>query len=274
LGLGPAPRLEIVGVGLATAFGNLFTAVALLAAIRGPWADASFARPSDLTIARQLLVVSAPKIVEGLAATVAEFPFNAILLAFGTEVNAAYQIGRRMHQQVTSPLSRGYHVAASVVVGQALGEGDPDRARFDGWASSALGLVTVGTIGLGLFFGAEWFVRLFTDDPATIDYAADFARVYGLASPFVVLYVVLSGALQGGSDTRTPFLARTTGMFGFMVGFPWLFGVRLGWGVEAVYAGIFLYFVWSLLVVAAGFRWGDWAGRAAEMMEERGSVEA
>ncbi|WP_135825033.1 MATE family efflux transporter [Halorussus ruber] len=273
LGVGPFPRWEIVGIGVATAFGNLFTAVALLAAIHGPWADASFARPTSPTIAKQLLSVSAPRIAEGLAATIAEFPFNSILLAFGTEVNAAYQIGRRMHQQVTSPLSRGYHVAASVVVGQALGEGDPDRARFDGWASSALGLVTVGTIGLALFFGAEWFVRLFTDDPATLDYAVDFARVYGLASPLLVLYVVLSGALQGGSDTRTPFVARTTGMFGFMVGFPWLLGVRLGWGVEAVYAGIVLYFAWALLVVAAGFRWGGWADKAAEMMEERGSVE-
>ena len=273
LGIGPAPQLEIVGVGIATAFGNLFTAVALLGAIYGDWAEASFARPTDATITRQLLEVSAPRIAEGLAATVAEFPFNSILLAFGTEVNAAYQIGRRMHQQVTSPLSRGYHVASSVVVGQALGEGHPDHARFDGWASSALGLVTVGTIGFALFFGAEQFVRLFTDDPATLEYAADFARVYGLASPVMVLYVVLSGALQGGSDTRTPFVARTTGMFGFMVGFPWLFGVRLDYGVEAVYVGIVLYFVWSLLVVAAGFRWGGWAAKAAEMMEERGSVE-
>ncbi|WP_368409377.1 MATE family efflux transporter [Halorussus gelatinilyticus] len=273
LGLGPAPRLEIVGVGVATAFGNLFTAVALLAAIYGPWAAASFARPTDATIAKQLLEVSAPKIAEGLAATIAEFPFNAILLAFGTEVNAAYQIGRRMHQQVTSPLSRGYNVASSVVVGQALGEGDPDRARFEGWASAALGLVTVGSIGLLLFVGAEWFVRLFTDDPATVEYATDFARVYGLVSPFLVLYVVLSGALQGGSDTRTPFVARTTGIFGFMVGFSWLFGVRLGFGVTGVYAGIFLYFVWALLVVAAGFQWGGWATKAAAMMEERGSVE-
>ncbi|NEU58532.1 hypothetical protein [Halorussus sp. MSC15.2] len=61
--------------------------------------------------------------------------------------------------------------------------------------------------------------------------------------------------MQGASDTKTPFVARTTGMFGFIVGFSWLFGVRLDFGVEAVYAGIFLYFVWSLLVEAARFRW-------------------
>jgi Na+-driven multidrug efflux pump len=62
-----------------------------------------------------------------IAATVAEFPFNALLLVFRTEVNAAYQIGRRMYQQVTGPLSRGYHVAASVVVGQASATASPGR---------------------------------------------------------------------------------------------------------------------------------------------------
>ena len=273
LGLGPFPEWRIVGVGVATAFGNLFTAVALLAAIGGGWTRASFARPRSVTIARQLLAVSAPRIAEGLAATVAEFPFNAILLGFGTEVNAAYQIGRRMYQQVTGPLSRGYNVAASVVVGQALGTGDPERARFEGWATGALALLTVGAIGVALFFGADWFVEFFTDDAATLEYAADFARVYAVSAPFLALFVVLSGSLQGGSDTRTPFVARTTGMFGFMVGFSWLVGVHLGYGVPGVYAGIFCYYVWALLVVAAGFRWGGWASRAAEMMAERGSVE-
>jgi Na+-driven multidrug efflux pump len=97
--------------------------------------------------------------------------------------------------------------------------------------------------------------------------------VYAVSAPFLALFVVLSGSLQGGSDTRTPFVARTTGMFGFMVGFAWLVGVHLDYGVVGVYAAVFLYYVWSLAVVAAGFRWGGWAGRAAEMMEERGSIE-
>lgn len=88
-----------------------------------------------------------------------------------------------------------------------------------------------------------------------------------------MLFVVLSGSLQGGSDTRTPFVARTTGMVGFMVGLSWFVGIYLGYGVVGTYVGIVCYHVWMMLVVGAGFRWGDWAGRAAEMMAERGSVE-
>ena len=274
LGLLGAPRLEIVGVGLATAAGNVFTAVAFVGLIGAGWTEAGFAWPRQLVIAKQLLVVSAPKIAEGLVATAVEFPFNALLLSFGAEVNAAYQIGRRVYQQVTSPLSRALNIASSILVGQALGEGDPAGARYNGWATAAFGLVTVGTLGIGLAVFGEQLAGLFTDDPATLPAAAGFAITYGLTAPFTVLYVTLAGALQGGSDTRTPLLARASGQIGFYFGFSYLAGVVVGVGVIGVYAGIMLYYAWAMLVVAAGFRYGEWADRAATMMDERGSVES
>lgn len=272
LGLFGAPRLEIVGVGLATAFGNVFTATVFVLALATDWTEAGFARPRRLVIARQLLVVSAPKVTEGLVATAIEFPFNALLLFFGAEVNAAYQIGRRVYQQVTSPLSRGFSVGASIVVGQALGEGSPDDARFNGWATAALGLVTVGTIGIVLAAFAEPLARLFTTDPDTLPAAAGFAFTYGVTAPFTVLYISLAGSLQGGSDTTTPFIARTVGLLVFYLGFSAFTSVFLGWGIVGIYVGIFLYYVSALCLVTVGFQYGNWASRAADMMQDRGSV--
>jgi putative MATE family efflux protein len=277
LGLLGAPRLAVAGVGLATAAGNVFSASALSLAIAGNRVAASFTWPSDLVIARQLVTVSAPRVAEGLVATAAEFPFNALLLGFGTEVNAAYQIGRRMYQQVTGPLSRGYNVAASVVVGQALGERasgtDGETATFLGWSTAALGLVTVGTVGLVLAALAEPLAGLFTDDATTLRYAVDYARVYGLGAPFLVTFVVVSGALQGAGDTTTPFVARTVGLFGCYLGVSYLLGVVLGWGPLGTYVGVFTYYLVAAAIVLAGFRWGGWADRAAEMMAERGSAD-
>jgi MATE family multidrug resistance protein len=59
---------------------------------------------------------------------------------------------------------------------------------------------------------------------------------------------------------------------GFFLGFSYLFGVVLDFGVVAVYAGIVLYYVWATAVAAYGFRVGGWADRAAEMMDERGTT--
>jgi len=283
LGLGTfgAPELEVVGVGLATAGANVFTACVLVVAIAvpsgrfgGPWTAASFVRPRNPTIARQLVAVSLPRIGEGLVATLAEFPFNALLLGFGTTVNAAFQIGRRAYQQVTGPLSRGYAVAANVVVGQPLGEGDPERARFNGWAVCALGLLTVGAVGILVALLATPFVSLFTDDSTTLGYAAGFARTYGLVAPFYAFFVVLSGALQGASDTRTPFFARLVGTFGGLLGLSYLLGVGLNHGVFGVYVGIAASYTAMAVIVAVGFRRGDWAARAATMLDERSGTDA
>ncbi|WP_459810761.1 MATE family efflux transporter [Halopiger thermotolerans] len=272
LGLGPAPRLHVVGVGIATAIGNVFSALALVAAIRTRWTPARFVRPGRWTITRQLLAISAPRILEGLCRTAIAFPFNSILLLFGTDVNAGYQIGRRVYQQLTGPLSRGYRTGTSIVVGQTLGAGDPEGARYSGWAAAALGVLTVGTLGAALFVGAEWLVGFFTTDPATRSYAAGFAMAYAVAAPATALYVVLSGALTSGSDTRTPFIAIISGTLVGMLGVSAVFGVALGFGVPAVYASIVVCYLWATLYVAVGFYRGGWVDRTRAMMDERGSV--
>jgi putative MATE family efflux protein len=271
LGLFGLPRLEVLGVGLATAGANVLTAGLLCFAIWGSWTDADFAWPRDLTIAKQLLIVSAPRVLEGFGSEIAEFPFNALLLGFGETVNAGFQIGRRVYQQVTGPLSRGYNVAASVLVGQALGEGDPEAARFNGWAVAGLGVLTVGTIGLGLVVAAPRIVPVFTDDAATVASAVDFARVYGVAGAALACFSALSGSLQGASETRIPLVARLSAMFGLFLGLSWLLGRTLGLGPTGAYVGVSAAYAWMALVVAAGFRYSGWATRAADMMDARGS---
>ena len=269
LGVGALPRLGIVGVGLATAVSRTFEAAAIGVAIASDRTDLSFARPSDPTVTRQLVAVSLPNFAEGMSTSVANFPFNALLLTFGTEVNAAYHIGRRIYQQLTGPLYRSYSTAASIIVGQTLGEGRPADARFSGRAITALGVLTLGVAGIVLVGAAEPITRVFSSDPETIEYAVAFTRTFGASMLFFGVFFPLSGSLRGAGDTRTPFYARFTGTFGFMLGFAYLVGVRLGYGLPGVYAGIALSYAWWALVVAAGFRWGDWADRAAEMMSER-----
>lgn len=272
-GIGPFPQLSIVGIALATAGADVFTALTFGLLIYSSWTDLTFARPRSVTVTYQLVRVSIPRVAEGLAELVAEFPFNAILLSFGTEVNAAYQIGRRVYQQITAPLSRGYAVGAAVIVGQSIGQGDPDDAYINGLAAAALGFLTVGGLSLGLFSGAEWFVRLFTRDPATLEYAADFARAYAIAAVFIAGAVTIDGSLRGGSETLVPFLSRTSGLFVFLLGGTYVFGIVAGYGVAATYGAIVAYFAWRLLFSAAVYARRNWLDRATDMMIDRGSLQ-
>ncbi|WP_254864859.1 MATE family efflux transporter [Halovivax gelatinilyticus] len=272
-GVGPVPELSVVGIAAATAIADTIGAVAFLAVIGSSLSPISYVRPDGLIITKQLVVISWPRIAEGLSEMIAEFPFNAILLAFGTEVNAAYHIGRRMYQQVASPLGRGYSVAANVLVGQSLGERDPEAAYRYGWATVGLSVLTVGGLCAVLFVFAEQFVRIFTQDPATIEYAVDFARAYAISAVFIAAYIVFAGSLRGGSETITPFIARMIGTFVFLLGGTYVFGVQLEYGVLASYVAIVADFAFRTGFVAVIFHRRRWVTRGTTMMTDRGSID-
>lgn len=269
LGIFGVKRLGVIGVGLGTAIGNVLTAGLILSLIARPSSDAGFSRPREVTITRQLLVVSLPRMLEGFVTTITRFPFNAILLGYGTTVNAGYQVGRRIYQQVAAPLSRSVRTAASIMVGQRLGSGDERAARYNGWWVVGFGLLLVGGIGLIVVVTAEPVVRLFSADPTTIRYGTNFARTFGLTAGPAAVFFGLSGALQGAGETRSPFWARLIGVVVFMIGFSYVVGTVLGYGPIGAYLGI----AFSYLAMAGIITWryarGDWADRATAMMTER-----
>jgi len=270
LGLGVVvPRLGIVGVGIGTAAGNTVAAVGVLLAIRAPSVEAGFTRPESPVITKQLLAISAPQVAEGLVTTLVYFPFNALLLSFGTSVNAGYQIGRRLYQQIGGPLYRAYGTTASIIVGQSLGRGDPDKARFRGYAHAAFSVATLAGAGVVLFFGAEPLVGLLTDSAATTGYAVGFARTFAVSMVFIGLFFSFAGALRGASETRVPFVARLIGLLVFFLGFSFVVGTVLDYGVLGTYGGIFLMYVWWGSAVAWSFVRGEWALRATDMMAAR-----
>ncbi|WP_311171416.1 MATE family efflux transporter [Halobellus ordinarius] len=290
-GLVGLPALGVRGVGYATATANVLSAALLLVALYRPSSPLTLARPTDPTIATQLVRVSAPRAAEGLVSELAEFPYNALLLSLGNAavpaaavggaapgdvINAGFQVGRRVYQQVTGPLSRGYNIAASILVGQALGRSDSARASYEGWATAALATLSVGGIGILLAAFADPVVAFlgFGSSPAALAYGASFAVVYGISAPGLALFSALSGALQGAGATRLPFLSRLTGMFGFFVGFPYFAVEFTTLGLPAVYAGVVLAHVWMGATLVLAFRYTDWAGTAAGLLRERGSLPA
>lgn len=273
LGLGPVPRYGIIGIGLATLLARVLEALAVTAAIASPFTDLSFARPRSLLITRQLVTISVPNFAEGMSTSIANFPFNALLLLFGTEVTAAYHIGRRIYQQLTGPIYRAINTVSSILVGQALGEGNPEEARYAGFGLASLSILTLGLAGAGLVLGARPIAGVFTSDPETLEYAITFTKIFGLAMvPFGILSP-FAGGLRGAGDTRTPFYARAIGTFGFMLGLSFLLAVVLDWGLMGVYIGLLSSFVVWALIVTGGFLWGDWAELAAGLMADRSDAD-
>ncbi|WP_435064561.1 MATE family efflux transporter [Halobaculum sp. EA56] len=298
LGLLGAPRLGIVGIGAASLVAMTVRSLVLVGYthLRGP---VTFVRPRDPTIARQIVRVGVPQSTAGVVTAVAVFPFNTLVLQFGTAANAGYQLAWRVYTQVLAPVGSGVGRGASIVVGQRLGEraaaveGGGGDARDDAEGSStaataadepgvpaarvATALVVLGggialVLGGGVALAAGPIARLLAADPAVAAAATPFVTVLGLAGVLGITNVVASASLDAAGETRVPLASRVVGMFGGYVGVSWGLYELAGWGIEAAYAGQFACYALMLAVTAWGIVRTDWVGRARAMLDERGSV--
>jgi len=272
LGVGPLPRLEVVGVALSTAGANVLAGTAVVAFMLSARTDVTLVRPTDPVIAKQIVSVGTPRTVQGLSRTAASFPLSAILVGFGVEVYAAYQVGRRVAQQLTGPLARSLNVVSSIQIGQALGAQEIEEVRFNTAALASFGLLTTLALSAGVFYWAEPLARFFGDNEAQLVAATTFIQVFAVAAVLRTLSRIYAGALQGGSDTMKPFLAELLGGTGLLLAVTYVGGVGLGYGVVAAYAGVVVSGAVRLALVFGWYRGTDWIDAAVDGMEQRGSI--
>jgi putative MATE family efflux protein len=217
----------------------------------GPWL------PDRETI-RRILAIGVPSALEVFVRSGSSVALMGVVArtGAGTAAAAAHTIGLQMEMFSRVP-SMGIGTAATSLLGQRMGAGDPASAERVGWVASAMGVVLLGGLGAVTFLLAGPLSGLFSDDPATARLTADYLRTLSLAQPLYALGMVLAGALRGGGDTRFPMWAAFVGGWLFMIPAAWLTGVHLGWGPRAVWLAQAL----SYAVFAVALTWRFHAGR-------------
>lgn len=128
------------------------------------------------------------------------------LTANPTASEAAWSIGMRVEEMVAGLPIFALATAIPTIVGQNLGAGRADRARRAGWQIAAIAALYGLLMACIFFFFAEPIATLMTKDKNVIGHTVSYLQIVGLAEPFVALWLVLSGALQGAGYTRRPML--------------------------------------------------------------------
>lgn len=98
----------------------------------------------------------------------------------------------------------GLALAATILIGQAMGRQDIDAVRRT--LGSALGLVVVLGVVVSVlgWFATPRLLRLLATPPDALPLAATYLRVIFLGLPFTFLTVLLTSALRGVGDAVTP----------------------------------------------------------------------
>jgi MATE family multidrug resistance protein len=173
-----------------------------------------------------------------------------LLLEVGVFVASSFLIGRlgsvplAAHQIVlqiasfTFMMPMGISAAAAVVVGQALGAGDPRKSIRLGWISIGLGGSVMAFFALILFVFNHAILGAFTQAGGVIEISKHLLLLATFFQIFDGIQVVATGALRGAANTHASMIANLFGhwIIGLPIGIWLCFG--LNWGAPGIWTGL------------------------------------
>jgi MATE family multidrug resistance protein len=211
------PAIGVLGSATGAATGWVFGALFALWLLRrehprAPRLAASDLRPHLETIGR-VLRVGLPSAIEMTIFQIGVVTFLRSVVGLGPTAYAANVAINSVESIGTLP-ALGFGVAATALVGQALGANDAELATRSAWETLRPCLAIVITLGLLALVVPQLLLGLFVADPTVTRVGAFAMRLSCLTMPASAISMVFNGALRGAGDTKYPVIVRATGTWG------------------------------------------------------------
>lgn len=210
-GIGPFPKLGVVGAALATAIGMVVGFVLCIISMCNGKRHDSFLQLSfkaSWRINKQSVMdvtkVSTSAMIEQIAMRIGFFAYAKIVADLGTDAFAAHQIAMQF-LNLSFCFADGLGVAGTSLVGQMLGSKRKDLSHIYGTIAQRFSLIVALVIATCcvIFRGPLVSMFISSSDGDSVRRLAELIMiVVGLFQPFQMLAVVVSGALRGAGDVK------------------------------------------------------------------------
>ena len=150
------------------------------------------------------------------------------------------------------------NMAASVLTGQNLGAGAPERAEKIGWKISFSGIAFVSAMALPIFIWAGAISAPVAKDPQVLDETVRYLRIMMLSEPFLALSIILGGCLQGAGDTKGAMLVIVSALWIIRLPLAYLLAFVAGYGAFGVWIAMAISMCFQGIAMTVRFRNGRW----------------
>lgn len=243
-----------IGASVARSVGGIITLVLLLRGRAGLWLRIQFQVQRDMIM--RIVRVGWPFAGEQLVFQCALILFIGMINQLGTAAYAAHNLVIRIESLAFLP-GWGYGIAASALVGQALGAKRPDEAKAA--ANEALTQTSVMMLVLGGVMVAfpEPLLTFFVNDPTVIAAGIIPLQIAGAFQIAMGANFVLSGALRGAGDTRWPLYTKVISTWGLRLPITYVL-LLSGFGLTGVWIAMGVDFCSQALLAYIRFRQDKW----------------
>jgi putative MATE family efflux protein len=230
-----APEMGVLGAGLATTISlYIGTGLYFFFAYRHARDKGFLDRIPPRSTLWQQLKLSLPASIQQVFFSAGLVALMWIVSQIGTAEVAAVNVLMTFHITAILP-AFGLALAATTLVGNALGRGDAEDAVLWGWNAAAITLVYGVCISLLLIPFADPLLGLFLTNPETRQLAYWPMILWAMVIGLDTTGMVLMNALIGAGDTRRSMWISVIAQWVFFLPFAYIAGPLLGFGLLGIW---------------------------------------
>jgi putative MATE family efflux protein len=230
-GVGPLPRLEILGASVASTLGFVTVTVwgcAALASARSPvrvrWFGTPYPDPAE---AVRMARVGLPSAVSSLSMALLGNAIVKLIAVHGTSAVALFGMSQKL-LRFGATVVAGLGLGSSALIGQYLGAGRPDRAWVCAIQTMRLASAVLLAFAAAVAALAEPISRLFFPDLAVARAGALYLRILAIGLPFLGMGAGADHAYSGAGRTTPPMTLQLVSAWALQVPAMWLLGRAFG----------------------------------------------
>ncbi len=256
-----APALGLKGAAIATSIARFLGALILIYVV--------FKEKNIITLVRKnffkfnpallmrIMKIGIPTALEQLVMRVAQIFYVRVVAGLGTLAFAAHQIAISAESISYMP-GFGMAVAATTLVGQNLGAGQPDKAEESSYEAWKIGSMIMGFMALLFLLIPELLMKLYTDNPEIIRLGARNLRIVAFAQIPMGTQFIFAGSLRGAGDTRWVFYSTAISSWISRFAMAYIFINIFHWGLIGAWIAMVIDWLMRGSLVFYRFRQGKW----------------
>ncbi|MEM1564211.1 MAG: MATE family efflux transporter [Candidatus Bathyarchaeia archaeon] len=260
LGIGPFPRLGVVGAALTDVMGKIISIAALTYILKRYYPELHIrpARKIEAEWARLVLRVGLPILTLGLTNGFAFLMQLRLVNMLGIVAATAFSIGFVMMDIVDAALW-GLSGAPAIMIGQSLGAENPKRAKEVAFKSTLLIFALMMLSAAIIYPFRRNLVDVFADDPNIINETDIFLQTMLPTLPFFGLFAVALSVGRGSGHTTFPTGLGMLRLWGIRIAAGYFMAFILNMGSIGVWLAIAVSNVTGGVVAMLWIKYGNWA---------------
>jgi putative MATE family efflux protein len=184
-----------------------------------------------------MIKFAVPVTIERLSMRLGQVVYFGLIVRMGVEIYATHNIAGTL-TTFASTIGGGFAIAASTLIGQAIGEknlSDVNEYRKWSYIQSAISMTLITSI---LAVISPWVGKLFTHNETVIHLLMIVLLIDIISQPFLASVLVDTSVVQAGGNSTFPMSVTLIGIWIVRTLGVYLFAWKLGFGLPAVWISI------------------------------------